>query len=111
MSSSSPLRSRLFPLLSRFGALPARPFSSTPPSQFSRITIIGRLGAEPEVSATSTGKELVRYVLATGSKQTSWFRVTAFPNEGPGRDRLLGLQKGYVYELAMRWRENVVSEW
>ncbi|KAK4950016.1 ssDNA-binding protein, mitochondrial [Elasticomyces elasticus] len=66
------------------------------------MQLIGRLAAEPELTATATGKELVRYALGvstgpksgeTGERATSWFRVVSF-QEGPQRDLLVGLPKG-----------------
>ncbi|MCJ1371511.1 ssDNA-binding protein, mitochondrial [Loxospora ochrophaea] len=85
---------RLQPFLSH-----ARLFSSTPRLPVARITLVGRIGAEPELQPTSTGTDIVRYVIGTNSgppdnRQTSWWRVAAFPNEGPSRDRLMGLAKG-----------------
>ncbi|KAI9747661.1 MAG: ssDNA-binding protein, mitochondrial [Candelina submexicana] len=75
-----------------------RAFSTTPASKLARMTIVGRLAAEPEPVATSTAKDLTRYAVATSygpadNRQTSYFRVTCF-DEGPKRDYLLGLPKG-----------------
>jgi len=63
------------------------------------MTIIGRLAAEPELTATSTGQEIVKYAVGTShgprdNRQTSWFRVASFVEPGPRRDHLLGLGKG-----------------
>lgn len=79
-------------------ALTARSFSSSPAHSFARITITGRLAAEPELSSTSTG-EIVKYAIgtSTGSKenrQTSWFRIASFAPDSPARAYLLGLPKG-----------------
>ncbi|KAK2800680.1 hypothetical protein FQN50_008064 [Emmonsiellopsis sp. PD_5] len=79
--------------------LTPRSFSTTPARAFARITIAGNLGAQPELRATSSGRDLVSYTLATShgpkdDRQTSWWRVTSFAPEGPGRDLLLGLPKG-----------------
>jgi hypothetical protein len=46
-------------------------------------------------------KEYIRYAVASNSgsrenRQTSWFRVTGFV-DGPRKDFLLGLPKGYVF--------------
>jgi hypothetical protein len=65
------------------------------------MTIIGRLADTPELQATSTGKEILRYAIGVNSgpkdnQTTSWFRVTAFTEEGPQRDFIAGLDKGYV---------------
>ena len=83
-------------------ALPAaagrRTFSSTPRQNVAKMTIVGRLAAEPEMTATSTGAEIVRYAVgsSTGPRDnrvTSWFKVASF-DQGPRRDYLMGLQKG-----------------
>lgn len=75
-----------------------RAFSSTPRPFLARMQLIGRLAAEPELTSTATGKELVKYAVgvSTGprdARETSWFRVASF-DEGARRDLLLGLQKG-----------------
>ncbi|QKX61079.1 uncharacterized protein TRUGW13939_08225 [Talaromyces rugulosus] len=79
-------------------ALTARSFSSSPAHSLARLTITGRLAAEPELSSTSTG-EIVKYAVATSSgpkdnRQTSWFRIASFVPDGPSRAYLLGLPKG-----------------
>ena len=76
----------------------ARAFSSTRPSQLSRMTIVGRLGADPETHESSSGRQYVRYVIGTDSgardnRTTSWFRVTSFA-EGASREYIQGLKKG-----------------
>ncbi|MCJ1249321.1 ssDNA-binding protein, mitochondrial [Trapelia coarctata] len=87
------------PLFRSFRASTARAFSTTPSSQVAKITLVGRLAAEPELTSTSTGQDMVRYSLATSygpkeNRQTSWWRVASFAEEGKGRERLLGLGKG-----------------
>ncbi|KAI8963977.1 nucleic acid-binding protein [Daldinia sp. FL1419] len=77
----------------------ARSFSASARRDIARITLVGNLAATPEVRATSTGRELVEYAVASnhGSKenrQTSWFKVAAFVEEGPRRDFLTSLPKG-----------------
>jgi hypothetical protein len=77
-----------------------RTFSTTPRSALARMQIIGRLTAAPELFSTSTGKEIVRYSVATNhgpaeNRQVSYFRVASFA-EGGSRDYLLNLPKGYV---------------
>lgn len=62
------------------------------------MSIIGRLGAEPEVVPTSTGRDVIRYAIATSTgprdaNETSWFRVSSFV-EGPQKDLIAGLPKG-----------------
>jgi hypothetical protein len=71
------------------------------------MTIIGRLADTPELQATSTGQEILRYAVGTNSgprdnQKTSWFRVTSFLPEGPQRDFIASLDKGYVYFLLLR---------
>ncbi|OKL57580.1 hypothetical protein UA08_07018 [Talaromyces atroroseus] len=80
-------------------ATTARSFSSSPAHSVARIIITGRLAAEPEISATSTGQDVIKYAVGTSygpkdNRQTSWFRVASFQPEGPGRDYLLNLPKG-----------------
>ncbi|EKV12405.1 SsDNA binding protein, putative [Penicillium digitatum] len=77
----------------------ARAFSSSPAHSVARLTLTGRLGAEPELHATSSGQEIVKYNIATShgprdNRQTSWWRITNFVPEGSQRDYILGLQKG-----------------
>ena len=65
------------------------------------MTIIGHLTATPELKATSTGKEILQYSVATNSgpqddRKVSFFRVTGFLDEGPQRDFITSLDKGYV---------------
>ncbi|OAA55613.1 ssDNA-binding protein [Niveomyces insectorum RCEF 264] len=80
-------------------SMAARAFSTTPARRVARITIVGHLGDTPELQATSTGREVLKYVVASSSgprdnRQTSWFRVSSFLPEGPQRDLLRGLPKG-----------------
>lgn len=79
----------------------ARAFSATARRDIAKITLVGNLAATPEVKATSTGREIVEYAVASNSgprdnRTTSWFRVAAFIEEGPRRDFLTSLPKGYV---------------
>ena len=89
-------------------ALPIhRAFSTaTPRSSFAKMTIVGRLADTPELQATSTGQEILRYAVGTNSgprdnQKTSWFRVTSFLPEGPQRDFIASLDKGYVKTLLL----------
>ncbi|KAH8658633.1 hypothetical protein BGZ60DRAFT_472005 [Tricladium varicosporioides] len=83
-------------------ALPTgiRAFStSAPRSSFAKMTIIGNLADTPELVATSTGREILKYTIGTSSgprdnQKTSWFKVTSFANEGPQRDFIASLDKG-----------------
>ncbi|KAI1500373.1 hypothetical protein F5X99DRAFT_386302 [Biscogniauxia marginata] len=89
----------------RLSAAPAmrtsfsRAFSASPRRDVAKITLVGNLAAPPEMKSTATGLELVEYSLAHShgpkdNRQTSWFRVTAFAEEGPRRDFLTSLPKG-----------------
>lgn len=83
-----------------FAPASARAFSTSSPRSLARITIVGNLADTPEVRSTNNGREMVRYAVASNSgpaanRKTSWFRVTSF-TEGPSRDFLLSLPKGYV---------------
>ncbi|CAG8113295.1 unnamed protein product [Penicillium salamii] len=77
----------------------ARAFSTSPAHSLARLTLTGRLGAEPELQTTANGTEVVRYSVGTNhgrgdNRQTSWFRISNFVPEGAQRDYILGLQKG-----------------
>lgn len=100
-SSSSPKMSSF--LARRAATAPqfARTFSSTPARHLAKISIIGSLGNTPEVQATSTGRELLKFSIASthrskGETKTSWFRVTSFAVEGARREFYQSLPKGYV---------------
>lgn len=76
-----------------------RTFSTAPRLALARITLVGRLAAEPELTPTASGAEVIRYGLATNfgpkeSRQTTWWRVACFAGEGKMRDLLLSLGKG-----------------
>ena len=63
------------------------------------MTLIGRLAAAPELASTVTGREMVRYVVGVTKgpptdRQTSWFKVNAFPSTDNVRDFLINLPKG-----------------
>ncbi|CAM1505353.1 Fc.00g109900.m01.CDS01 [Cosmosporella sp. VM-42] len=90
-----------FSLLRRAAVAPttaARAFSTTSPRSVARITIVGHLADTPEVHTTSTGREIIRYAIASNSgsrenRKTSWFRVASFA-EGPTKDFMLNIPKG-----------------
>lgn len=80
---------------------PTRSFAASPAARLARITIVGRLADAPELVPTSTGSDVIKYALGTNhgpkdNRQTSWWRVLSYVPEGPGRDLLMGLGKGYV---------------
>jgi hypothetical protein len=88
-------------LLRTSRALPAaRAFStSSARNSFAKMTIIGRLADTPELQATSTGQEIIKYAVATNSgskdnQKTSFFKIAAFIPEGPQRDFISSLDKG-----------------
>jgi Single-strand binding protein family len=80
----------------------ARAFSTSSPAQVARMTLVGRLGTDPELIQTNKGGDVIKYVVGTGygpreNRQTSWFRVASFAQEGsPLRDLTMGLSKGQV---------------
>ncbi|PYI00797.1 nucleic acid-binding protein [Aspergillus sclerotiicarbonarius CBS 121057] len=79
-------------------ALSARSFSSSSSRSVARLIITGRLAAQPELQATSSGREVVKYTVAShhgpsSKRQTSWFKVSAFV-EGNQREFISGLQQG-----------------
>ncbi|KAI1457178.1 nucleic acid-binding protein [Annulohypoxylon moriforme] len=76
-----------------------RSFSASARRDIAKITLVGNLAATPELKATSTGHDIIEYAVASNSgprenRQTSWFRVAAFIEEGPRRDFLTSLPKG-----------------
>ncbi|CAI7676196.1 ssDNA-binding protein mitochondrial [Penicillium manginii] len=88
-----------FRLAASAPTMAGRTFSSSAARSVARMIITGRLGSEPELSATSTGQDIIRYSVgtSTGSRDkphTSWFRVASFLPEGAQRDFILGLPKG-----------------
>lgn len=77
----------------------SRAFSASARRDIAKITLVGNLAATPEVRATSTGKEIIEYAIASShgprdARHTSWFRVATFAEEGPRRDYLTSLPKG-----------------
>lgn len=95
----------------------ARSFTTTAPRPLAKLTIVGNLADTPEAHQTSSGRELVRYAVASNSgprenRQTSWFRVTSF-SEGPRKDFMLSLPKGCVpstapFEYIYTWRRRIL---
>ncbi|RHZ49254.1 single-stranded DNA-binding protein [Aspergillus thermomutatus] len=97
----SAFNSSLRPLLraSSGAALSVRSFSTSSPRSVARMIITGRLAAEPELHATSSGQDVIKYAVGTtygnkDNRQTSWFRVSSFQPEGAQRDFILNLPKG-----------------
>ncbi|CZT51753.1 related to single-stranded DNA-binding protein [Rhynchosporium secalis] len=89
--------------------------SSAPRSSFAKMTIIGRLASTPELQATSTGKEILKYTVATSSgprdsQKTNWFRVSSFLPEGPQRDFISALDKGTLVYVEGDASQTVVED-
>jgi hypothetical protein len=94
-------------------ALPAttglRAFSaSARAASIARMQLVGRLGGDPELITTTTGREVVRYTVATNygpaeDRKVSWFRVASYLPSGPQRDFLLGISKGCVFLVFGSW--------
>ncbi|KAL8805490.1 MAG: hypothetical protein Q9182_001945 [Xanthomendoza sp. 2 TL-2023] len=81
-----------------------RTFTSTRARPFSKITLVGRLAADPEMQPTSTGQDIIKYAVGTNSgpkdnRQTTWWKVVAFTPEGQLRDKIMGLGKGSLIYL------------
>ena len=77
----------------------ARAFSSTPARPVAKITIVVNLAQTPELQPTSTGREILKYAVASNqgrgeNTKTSWFRITSFESEGPRRDYFQSVPKG-----------------
>lgn len=86
----------------------ARAFSTTPSRPLAKITIVGGLVQTPELQATSTGREVLKYAIASNvgrgeNTKTSYFRVTSFEAEGPRRDYFQTLPKGSVPPPPLPW--------
>ncbi|TRM68451.1 hypothetical protein BD626DRAFT_481771 [Schizophyllum amplum] len=94
---------------------PARAFSTSASraADVAKLTLVGRLGREPELKTTKTDKEYVTYVIATSQypapppdasgerppAQTTWHRIFSF---NPSANKYLqSLKKGtHVYAEA-----------
>lgn len=77
-----------------------RAFSTTPvATSFAKIALLGRLAAEPEISTTSSGMEMVRYAVGVSQgkdKPTTWYKVVNFEPDARGKEYLMSMQKGWV---------------
>ena len=50
---------------------------------YASITIVGRLGRDPETKMTSTGKQIVSASIAVGAKdKTQWYKIQAWDKTG-----------------------------
>ncbi|KAI8624386.1 nucleic acid-binding protein [Xylariaceae sp. FL1651] len=77
----------------------SRAFSASARRDIAKITLVGNLAATPELKATSTGREVIEYAVASSdgprdNRHTSWFKVATFAEDGPRRDYLTSLPKG-----------------
>ena len=66
-------------------------------SDVARLTLIGRMGQDPEFQTTVNGNSLVKYSIGTSfgvgeAKRTSWYRIACFDERG--REILESLGKG-----------------
>lgn len=85
--------------LFRPAATARRTFTTSARTNYAKLAVIGRLAAQPEAHASSTGRTYVRYALATShgardNERTSWWNVTSFPTSDAQKDYLLNLPKG-----------------
>ncbi|KAJ5573493.1 uncharacterized protein N7459_007920 [Penicillium hispanicum] len=102
MSAFTSLRPSL--RLANAASQASRSFSSSASRSLARMIITGRLANEPELHASSTGQEFIRYSIASShgsreNRQTSFFRVSGFLPEGGHRDFIMGLPKGTLVYL------------
>lgn len=65
------------------------------------MTIVGRVGVEPEVNELADGRRVIRHIVGSESgprdnRVLSWFRVSSFvaPDAGRKGDYLMGIGKG-----------------
>ena len=81
----------------------ARSFSSTSRANtagtVAKLTVVGRLSSQPELVTANSGREYIKYSIATthggqANQRTSWWNVSGFVEEGNNRDRILGIPKG-----------------
>jgi single-strand DNA-binding protein len=75
---------------------------------FQKVTIIGRLGKDPESRFTSTGKQVAVFSVATDTgygdfKKTVWFRVAAW-------EKLAELCNQYLSKGKLVYVEGTLSE-
>ena len=74
-----------------------------------KISLIGRLAAQPEHVPTSTGRDVIKYAVVTNygprdEQKTSWWRVVSYPKEGSAFiDFCRSLGKGQVFPPSFLW--------
>ena len=86
-------------MTSKVPRLATRAFSTSRSSQLARITVIGRVGTDPETIESTKGVTVVKYVVGSSSgpkdkQETSWFKISAFPKSDTQRDFYNSLTKG-----------------
>lgn len=78
--------------------LKRRAFSTTPvASDFAKIALLGRLAADPEISTTSNGLEMIRYAVGVSQgkdKPITWYKVVNFEPDARGKEHLMSMSKG-----------------
>lgn len=95
----------MFSLLRTSGIASARRAFSTSPiarHDFAKATILGRLANTPDIVSLANGKEMVRYtvaVTATKEKPAVFYKVVSFAADGPNRQYLMDIPKGWVVLL------------
>lgn len=68
-----------------------------------KISLIGRLAAQPELVPTSMGRDMIKYAVGTSQgprddQKTSWWRVVHYPKEDSNfTNFILSLGKGRVF--------------
>ena len=95
------LRTPLLRAAARPSSSSFRNFSTTTPRSLAKMQILGRLADQPELTPTSTGREITRFAVGVssgprdeqGNRAVSWYKVASFA-EGGQRDVLLGMEKG-----------------
>jgi hypothetical protein len=83
----------------------SRAFSSTPRANVAKLTLVGRLGADPVTERIRDDTLMVKYVVGDRVKEgsefkTAWYRVTNFVSEGTyGAVQMQRLKKGFVFHI------------
>lgn len=93
-----PLSTSTFRPLFNAAGQTARAFSTSSPRAIARAMVTGRLASEPQLLSTSSGREVIKYTIASDygpmdRRQASFFRVASFA-ASPQKEFLLNLQKG-----------------
>lgn len=80
---------------------------------FSQMTIIGRLGSEPELRYTKEGTEIVSFRVAVNTKEqgqdtTTWYSVSVFGKQGENCKQYLS--KGSMIFVQGSLRANLYTD-